>query len=112
MRFAQAPEPYLPISLDRERIAEFCRKWKIEQMWLFGSVLTKRFRPDSDVDFLVRFDPSAPWSLFDIMEAEEELKTVVGRDVDLVERSAVEKSENWIRRRSILESAVPFHVEG
>ncbi len=112
LRFAEAPEPYLPISLDRARIALFCRKWKIEQMWLFGSVLTKEFAPDSDVDFLVRFAPSARWSLFDIIEAKEELKTLVGRSVDLVERSAVEKSENWIRRRSILDSAVPFHVEG
>lgn len=60
MKFAETPEPYLPIELDRALIAEFCRKWKIDQMWLFGSILTSRFRPESDVDFLVRFAQDGP----------------------------------------------------
>jgi predicted nucleotidyltransferase len=109
LKFTETPEPYLPISLDRARIAEFCRKWKIEQMWLFGSVLTEKFGPDSDLDFLVRYAPDERWGLFELMDAEEELKGIVGRDVDLVDRRAIDESDNWIRRRMILESIVPFY---
>jgi type III restriction enzyme len=110
LKFTEAPESYLPISLDRGRLAEFCRKWKIDRMWVFGSVLTEKFGPESDIDFLVRYEPNERWSLFELMDAEEELKGIVGRNVDLVDRRSVEQSKNWIRRRSILESAVPFHV--
>lgn len=111
LKFTETPEVYLPISLDRVRLGAFCCKWKIDQVWLFGSILTDKFGPDSDVDFLVRFAADATWSLFEIMEAEEELKAVVGRNVDMVDRRAIEESGNWIRRRAILESAVPFPAE-
>lgn len=110
LRFSEQREAYLPIDLDRDRIAEFCRKWKITELSLFGSVLTREFGPDSDVDFLATFAPDARWSLFDIIGAEMELKEIVGRDVDLADRSAVEASANWIRRRSILKSAQPLYV--
>ena len=45
------------ISFDESKIAEFCRKWRIAEFSLFGSVLRDDFRPDSDVDVLVTFDP-------------------------------------------------------
>jgi predicted nucleotidyltransferase len=112
-QFAEEPErPSLPIPLDNERIAAFCRKWGIEELAVFGSVLTPRFRPDSDVDFLATFVPDARWSLFDETPMEEELAAIVGRRVDLVSRRAVERSHNWIRRTGILESARPVYVEG
>jgi hypothetical protein len=98
--------------LPREGIAEFCRRWKIEELSLFGSTLREDFSPDSDVDFLVSFAPDAAWSLFDHAAMEEELSSVVGRKVDLVSRRAVEKSGNWIRRRAILESAEVIYVSG
>jgi len=88
-----------------EAIAEFCRKWRITEFALFGSVLTEEFRPDSDVDVLVRFEPDAPWDLWHIIDMKEELKAIFGRDVDLAEREAVEESQNPFRRRSILKSA-------
>jgi len=81
-------------------------------MWLFGSVLRDNFRPDSDIDIMVSFAYDAGWSLFDIVRMEEELASVVGRKVDLVERSAVESGDNYIRRRHALESAVPIYGEG
>ncbi len=90
------------IEIPREEIAAFCRKWKIEELSLFGSALREDFRPDSDVDVLVRFSPEAHWGLFDLMRMEEELKTIFGREVDLVERSSVEQSRNYIRRKAIL----------
>lgn len=101
----------LPVHLDRDRIATFCRKWQITELSLFGSILRpSEFSPKSDIDVLVRYAPEAQWSLFDEVEMEDELCDIVGRDVDLVNRRAVERSHNWIRRKAILESAVPFYV--
>lgn len=95
----------LPIELKADHIEDYCRKWKIRQFALFGSVLREDFGPDSDVDVLVTFDDSARWGLWDLIAAEEELAELLGRPVDLVERRSVEQSENWIRRKSILDSA-------
>jgi len=107
-RFAEADGALLAkpgeprIEIPRERIAEFCRKWRIVELSLFGSVLRDDFRHDSDVDILVRFEHEAPWSLMDFGEMQEELERILGRAVDLVEKDAVEKSENPFRRRHIL----------
>ena len=76
------------------------------------SVLRDDFRPDSDVDVLVSFTPDARWGLFDLVHMEDELAAILGRKVDLVEREAVERSENYIRRRHILESEEPVYVAG
>ena len=81
-----------------EAIAEFCRRWKITELALFGSVLREDFGPDSDVDVLVRFEPDAPWDLWHVIEIKEELAGLVGRNVDLAEREAVEESQNPFRR--------------
>lgn len=92
-----------------DQIVEFCRRWKITEFALFGSVLRDDFRPDSDVDVLVTFDPAARLSLFDLVDMEEQLKAIFGRNVDLVERKAVERSANYIRRRHILNSTVTIY---
>ena len=60
------------IEIPKEKIADFCRKWKIVELSLFGSVLRDDFRPDSDVDILVTFSPDAEWSLLDHVAMEEE----------------------------------------
>jgi uncharacterized protein len=86
------------IHIDLERIAVFCRKWKITEFAVFGSVLREDFRPDSDVDVLVSFEQNAGWSLLDIVEMKEELELVLGREVDLVEKGAV---RNPFRRHAI-----------
>ena len=96
---------YGGMDIQEESLADFCRRWKIRRFALFGSVLRDDFGPDSDVDCLVDFAPDADWSLLDVIRAEQELSELIGRPVDLVERPVVERSENWIRRRSILESA-------
>jgi predicted nucleotidyltransferase len=98
------------ITVDRERIADFCRRRKIIEFSLFGSVLRDDFRPDSDVDVLVTFAPDAGYGLFDLMDIQEELERLLGRRVDLVERKAVERSKNYIRRRRILASVQPIYV--
>ena len=98
------------IILPKEQIAEFCRRWRIEELSIFGSALREDFRPDSDVDVLVRFSPEARWGLFDLMRMEEELKAIFGREVDLVERSAVEHSRNYVRRKAILNNLEPIYA--
>jgi predicted nucleotidyltransferase len=86
-------------------IADFCRNWRITELAVFGSAARGDFRADSDVDVLVTFDHDAPWSLLEFVEMKEELKTIIGREVDLVERAAVEESKNPFRKRSILRDA-------
>ena len=98
------------VEIPRERIAEFCRRWKITEFALFGSVLRDDFGPDSDIDVLVTFAPDATYSFFDLIHMQDELRVLLGRDVDLVERKCVEQSENYIRREHILRSLVPVYV--
>jgi predicted nucleotidyltransferase len=93
-----------------EKLAAFRQKWRVTEFALFGSVLREDFRPDSDVDVLVTFEPDARWNLFDIVHMEDDLKVMFGREVDLSEKPAVEGSENYIRRRSILKSAQTIYV--
>jgi hypothetical protein len=95
----------LPSVGEERPLANFCRRWKIAELSLFGSALRDDFALDSNLDFLVSFAPDATWSLFDHVDMEEELTALLGRPADLMERSAVERSENWIRREDILGSA-------
>jgi len=72
--------PRIPI--DHSRIADFCRRWQIQELSLFGSVLREDFRPDSDIDVLVEFEPGhTPGLAF--FEMQEELSRLLGRKVDL-----------------------------
>jgi len=98
------------LQLPKEEIAAFCRRHQIEKLWLFGSVLRDDFGPDSDVDVLVEFAKGAAHSLFDMVRMEQELIQLFGRDVDLIERAVLERSENYIRRRDILGSLEAVHV--
>jgi len=97
------------IPLDREKLADFCRRWQVTESALFGSVLRDDFGPDSDVDVLVTFAPEAHRTLFDLFDMEEELGAILGREVDLVSRRAIESSRNYLRRRGILSSAQVIH---
>jgi predicted nucleotidyltransferase len=93
------------IDLPKEKIAEFCRKWKVKEFALFGSVLQEDFGPSSDMDVLVTFEPDARHTLFDHVDMQEELKIIFKRNVDLVSRRGIEQSRNYIRRNAILSSA-------
>ena len=93
------------IELPREDIADFCQRWKVVELALFGSVLRDDFRPDSDVDMLVKFAPDAGHTLFDLVRMQDELSALLERQVDLVTRDAIETSRNYLRRKLILGSA-------
>ena len=94
-----------PVSWPIDRLEEFCRHWNIVELSLFGSALRDDFRADSDIDLLACFAPDAEWSLLDHARMERELTEMLGREVDLVSRAAVEASPNWIRRNEILDTA-------
>ena len=87
------------IDVPIDAIRGFCRKWKIAEFSLFGSVLRPDFGPESDVDVLITFADDAQWSLYDWIAMIDELKSIFGREVDLVERSGL---RNPFRRREIL----------
>ena len=84
--------PRLPIP--RDEIAAFCRKHGIRKFSLFGSVLRDDFGPDSDVDVLAEFRPGVRFSLFDLVDMEDELSEIVGRKAEIVEFQAL---RSWMR---------------
>lgn len=98
------------IEIPSDAIADLCNRWRILELALFGSVLRDDFGPDSDVDVLVRFEPGARHTLLDIVQMQDELSAALGRKTDLIERTAVEQSPNYIRRRAILQSAETIYA--
>ena len=98
------------LEIPSDKIADYCRRWKITELALFGSALRDDFNPESDIDVLVTFDRDAHWTLFDMVDMEEELKDIFGRDVDLVSRRGIESNQNYLRRKEILSSTKVIHV--
>ena len=98
--------PTLPMA----DIGELCRKYKVQELAVFGSSLSDDFRPDSDIDFLVTFEngDAGPWGC-KFSDMRDELAALLNRSVDLVSRRAIERSRNWIRRKSILDSALVIY---
>jgi len=90
---------HVNILIDHEKLAECCRKWRIAELALFGSVLRDDFRPDSDVDVLVTFGPGGDITFDTRVEMLEDLAAIFGRQVDLVEKGTI---RNPFRRHSIL----------
>jgi hypothetical protein len=93
------------IEIPIDKIADFCQRWKIIEFAFFGSVLRDDFRPDSDIDVLVKFAPDARWTLFNHVDMQDELEAIFERKVDLVSKRGIERSRNYIRRKAILSSA-------
>ncbi len=87
------------LKLPKEKIEEFCLRWKVVEFSLFGSVLRDDFDLDSDVDILVSLSEDADLDLFDWTTMIEELEKIFGREVDLVEKSTL---RNPFRRHAIL----------
>ena len=100
------PDVYVPM----DRLAEYCRANGIKRLDVFGSALHADFGPESDIDLLVEFEPDRKLGLFEFVRMEQELAAIFGRKVDLIERSAVERSRNYIRRAAILESTETIYA--
>jgi len=99
----------LKLNVPRRKLAAFCRKYNIQKLAFFGSVLRDDFRSTSDVDILVEFKKGyTPGLAFFAMP--DELKKILGRDVDLLTYKGVKSSRNPIRRKAILDSAQVYYA--
>ena len=98
------------LRIPKAKLIEFCKRWNVSELALFGSALREDFRSDSDVDLLVSFAPQAHVTLFDMAQMQNELKEIFERDVDLVSKRGLERSRNYLRRKQILGSAQVIHV--
>ncbi|MCS6919738.1 MAG: nucleotidyltransferase domain-containing protein [Fimbriimonadales bacterium] len=90
------------VQVDLDVLREFCQRWQVAELAVFGSLLTENFRPDSDIDVLISFQPEARPTLLSMAQMESELSDIFGRPVDLVEKRALERSRNPFRKSSIL----------
>ena len=96
----------LQIDIPKEQIEQFCQRHHIRKLSLFGSVLRDDFRPDSDIDFLVEFEPGKTPDFFKIVSMEMELSEMLeGRKIDL--RTPNELSV-YFRERVIKEAMVQY----
>jgi predicted nucleotidyltransferase len=86
-------------AVSSDRLREFCERWKVAELALFGSAARGDKTPESDVDIAVTFRADAEVSLFDFASMQLELQELFGRPVDLVEKATI---RNPFRRKSIL----------
>ena len=98
------------IKIPQDKIADFCKRWKISEFALFGSILRDDFGPNSDIDVLITLASDSHWGLLALVHMNRELESIFGRKVDLVSRRGIEASRNYIRRNAILKSAQVIHV--
>ena len=98
------------ITVPRGQIASLCRTNGIARLAIFGSALRADFGPESDIDLLVDFEPNRAVSLFDMAGMEQEFSEILSRKVDMIERSGVERSRNYIRRAEILGTAETIYA--
>jgi predicted nucleotidyltransferase len=94
------------IDVPREQIADFCCRHHIRWLALFGSVLRDDFRPDSDVDVLVEFEPDRRYTYFTLAQIEDDLSSLLGRKVDL----HVRKTLHPFLRDKVLGQAEALYV--
>lgn len=91
------------VSYNPTQLAEFCTRHGIERLALFGSILRDDFRPESDIDVLVEFEPQARVGYFDLVSMEIELARVLGIDRKIDLRTPNELSRYF--RREVVEQA-------
>lgn len=101
----------LRLPLPMEQIAVFCRHWNIVRLEVFGSALRDDFRPDSDLDLVATYAAKARWSLLDRVRMKCELEDMLGREVDLLNRRALEKAGSRERAAAILAQAQTVYAE-
>jgi predicted nucleotidyltransferase len=92
-------QPRIPIP--QKRLADLCRRYHVRRLALFGSVLRDDFRPDSDVDVLVLFEPDARVGFMALGHMKRELSALFHRPVDLVPQDGLKP----VIRESVLSSA-------
>lgn len=104
------PKLQARLGITPEQLIEFCQRWHVRELALFGSVLRDDFSAQSDIDILISYQPIAKRGLFEKIRMQEELSYLLDRDIDLVSKRAIENSHNWLRRKNILESSEVIYV--
>ncbi|GAB1543237.1 nucleotidyltransferase [Scytonema sp. NUACC21] len=98
----------LPIEIPSDRIAELCQRHHIRKLSFFGSILRNDFRPDSDIDILVEFEPGCTPG-FAFIDIQDELSQLLGRRVDL---NTPQDLSRYIRERVLAEAQVQYVKNG
>jgi uncharacterized protein len=101
----------LRLRLPMEQLAGFCQRWSIARLEVFGSALREDFRPDSDLDLVATYAPKAHWSLLDRARMKLELEDMLGREVDLLNRRALERAGSGERAAAILAQTQTLYAE-
>jgi predicted nucleotidyltransferase len=91
------------VALPLEEMKAFCQRWKIVRLELFGSAARGGLTANSDLDFLYTLADDARWG-WNFVDACDELEAIVGRPVDLISRTSIERSTNPFRKQAILSS--------
>jgi predicted nucleotidyltransferase len=87
------------IQVPQREIEQFCQRFGVEQLALFGSVLRDDFGPESDVDVLLKFKPGHGFTFENTPDIDDELRRIFGRPVDVLEMGRI---RNPLRRRTIM----------
>ena len=99
------------IQLDNSIIQSFCRRRRIKELFVFGSILRDDFDDGSDVDFVVRMEEGVRLRFSELLDMEDELLALVGRPVDIVLGTEIDAPDaNPYRRKHILSTMVPLYV--
>jgi uncharacterized protein len=99
------------IRIDSAAIQAFCRRRRIKELFVFGSFLRDDFKPDSDVDFVVRMEDGVRLRFSDLFEMEDELSALVGRSVDIVLGTEIDSADaNPYRKKHILATMEPLYA--
>ena len=100
------------VDIPVEHLHDFCQRWKVSELAVFGSALNENYPIESDLDLLISFEKDVQWGLFDLVNMELELGKIFDKNIDLVEKRAVTNSENYLRRRGILDNAQIIYQSG
>lgn len=95
-----------------EEISEFCQRWRVKRLELFGSALSASLTPSSDIDLLVQFEEDFTRTLADQIQMQEELERIFDREVDFIVRETIERSPNPYKRNSILNHTLEIYDSG
>ncbi|MFG3819221.1 nucleotidyltransferase family protein [Limnothrix redekei] len=106
---------YDRLTITPEQLRDFCIRWQIAELAVFGSILRDDFRDRgdciSDIDLLYSLNQSSSHSLFDIMQMREELENLYHRKIDFVSKQGIRNSRNWLRRQEILNSEIILYAQ-
>jgi predicted nucleotidyltransferase len=99
------------LGLSSREILEFCQRWGIKKMAVFGSILRNDFQDESDIDLLIYFAPNVRQGLLTLARIKRELEIHLSRPVDLVLEESLKMSDNWIRKNEILSTAQTIYEQ-